>query len=69
VVFYADITDRGTVSGVRIVQTPGNLTVGLDTVKKWEFLPVHNESGIEVPSHAYIVLIFRPPVTVPQKGN
>ena len=63
VVFYVDITEKGTVSDARIVQSSGNLKVGLDTVKKWEFLPAHGESGTVTPSHAYIVLVFRPPVT------
>lgn len=65
VIFYADITENGNVSNVQIVQSPGNLTVGLDTVKKWEFLPARKGTGERVPSHAYIVLVFRPPVTTP----
>ena len=65
VVFSADISEKGAVSDVKIVRSPGNLTAGLDAVKKWEFLPARNVSGIESTSHAYIVLVFRPPITTP----
>jgi hypothetical protein len=65
VVFYLDITERGTVSNVRVVRTSGDLTAGIDTVKKWEFLPAHDASGKNVPTNAYVVIAFRPPVTEP----
>jgi TonB family protein len=69
IVFYADITKRGTVSNIQIVRSSGNLTAGLDAVKRWEFLPALDESGIEIPSHAYIVIVFRPPSTAPKRED
>ncbi len=66
VVLRAEISAEGRVSDVKVVQSMGALTgAGIDAVQKWEFLPAKDVRGMNAPSHAYVVLVFRFPLMAP----
>ena len=68
VILRAEISQRGSVSDVRVIKSLGILTeTSLDALKHWEFLPARNSSGENVASFAYIVMVYRVPITTPQK--
>ncbi len=63
VVLRADVSAEGRVADVRAIKSLGAVTeTSINAVREWEFVPAADSRGKEVPSHAYVVLVFRFPV-------
>ena len=66
VIMRADISADGRVSNVETLKGMGVLTgTSIDALKRWRFIPAQNEKGKKVPSQAYVVFVYRFPLTVP----
>ena len=66
VILRADISADGRVSGVETIKSMGVLTgTSIDALKHWQFVPAQNEKGKKIRSQAYVVFVFRFPLTVP----
>jgi hypothetical protein len=66
VILRADISADGTVSGIETIKGLGVLTgTSIEALKRWQFVPAQNKKGKKIPSQAYVVFVFRFPLTVP----
>ena len=67
VIMRADISDEGRVLNVETIKGMGILTgSSVDALKRWQFVPAQNEKGKKIASKAYVVFVFRFPLTVPR---
>ena len=70
VTLRADISDDGSVSSVETVKGLGVFTdASTEALQKWMFIPAQDEEGKRIPSQAYVVFVFRFPLTVPQTNG
>ncbi len=70
VVLKLEISEKGGVSQVEILQELGSLTQSsMDAIKKWQFKPAKDEQGKDVPKTVYAVVVFRFPLVAPTPSN
>ena len=66
VILRADISTDGRVSSVETIKGMGVLTgTSIDALRRWRFVPAQNEKGKRILSQAYVVFVYRFPLTVP----
>lgn len=70
VVLLVEISANGRVTDAKIVQGMGALTeASLEAVRKWEFTPPADANGVKQISHAYVVFVYRLPISVQQESK
>jgi hypothetical protein len=63
VILRMDISAAGSVEDVNPLKSAGDLTgVSIAAVRKWKFMPAKNDTGAEIRSHVYAVLVYRSPI-------
>jgi TonB family protein len=63
VILRTEISSKGRVSDVRVIQSIGALTEpSVKAVRMWEFAVPKNEKGERQSFHAYVVLVYRFPL-------
>jgi TonB family protein len=64
VVLRVEISAEGRVSDVQVVKGMGTMTeLSLEAVRKWEFIAPVNAKGEKQTSHAYVVFVYRFPIS------
>jgi TonB family protein len=64
VVLRVEISAEGRVADVQVIQGMGTMTeLSLDAVRKWEFAAPENAKGEKQASHAYVVFVYRFPIS------
>lgn len=67
VVLHLDLTEKGSVSRVKILQGLGNLTGAcVAAARSWQFVPARSKKGIAASSEAYAVCVMRRPILPPR---
>lgn len=66
VILKTEISEDGTVAGVRVIQGLGALTdASIEAVRQWKFAPAVDADGRKIASRAYAVFVYRFPVILP----
>ncbi len=66
VVLKLRVETDGSISEVKTIRPDGSLTAAsIEAVREWKFSPARDEQGNKVPSEAFAVFVFRPPVLAP----
>ncbi len=62
VALRAEISDKGKVSQVQVIEGMGVLTdASLQAIRRWEFTPAKDKDGEARASHAYAIFVYRYP--------
>jgi TonB family protein len=64
VVLRVEISAEGRISDVQVIKGMATMTeLSLEAVRKWEFVAPVNAKGVKQASHAYVVLVYRFPIS------
>ncbi len=63
VILRIEVSPEGNVTDTRVIKSMGIFTdVSKQALAKWQFVPAHDTQGRKIASHAFVVILFRPPI-------